>query len=139
FDTQLYTLQSHQVTPNPSKNMAGAESSPLTTYVVNTSDGVPGAKIALSLHRLDTNLMIWTMIGVGTTNEDGCCPGLISQEAFIPGMYKLRFETGLYWERLGKTSFYPYVETVFTIQNPAQKFNLPLLMSPFSYSTHRGN
>ncbi|XP_032406566.1 5-hydroxyisourate hydrolase-like [Xiphophorus hellerii] len=119
--------------------MAGAQSSPLTTCVVNTSDGVPGAKIALSLHRLDTNLMIWTMIGVGTTNEDGCCPGLISQEAFVPGMYKLRFETGLYWERLGKTSFYPYVETVFTIQNPAQKFNLPLLMSPFSYSTHRGN
>ncbi|XP_021172756.2 5-hydroxyisourate hydrolase b [Fundulus heteroclitus] len=119
--------------------MAAAESSPLTTHVLNTSDGVPGAKMALSLHRLDTKLMIWTMITVGTTNEDGRCPGLINQETFIPGMYKLRFETGLYWEGLGKTSFYPYVEIVFTIHNPTQKFHLPLLISPFSYSTYRGN
>ena len=45
-----------------------------------------------------------------TTNEDGRCSGLISREAFSPGMYKLRFETGSYWEGLGQTSFYPYVE-----------------------------
>ncbi|KAM4573400.1 5-hydroxyisourate hydrolase-like [Odontesthes bonariensis] len=118
--------------------MATAESSPLTTHVLNTSDGVPGAKLALSLHRLDSKLMIWNMLSVGTTNEDGRCPGLIGQEAFIPGMYKLRFETGSYWESLGQTSFYPYVEVVFTISDPAQKFHLPLLMSRFSYSTYRG-
>ncbi|MEQ2300135.1 hypothetical protein AMECASPLE_022247 [Ameca splendens] len=121
------------------QKMAVADSSPLTTHVLNTSDGVPGAKMALSLHRLDTRLMIWSMISVGTTNEDGYCPGLISREAFIPGMYKLRFETGSYWEGLGKTSFYPYVEIVFTIHNPAERFHLPLLMSSFSYSTCRGN
>lgn len=45
-----------------------------------------------------------------TTDEDGRCPGLISREAFTPGMYKLRFETGSYWESLGQTSFFPYVE-----------------------------
>lgn len=44
------------------------------------------------------------------TNDDGRCPGLITREAFGPGTYKIRFETGQYWEGLGETCFYPYVE-----------------------------
>ncbi|KAJ4935750.1 hypothetical protein JOQ06_017278 [Pogonophryne albipinna] len=87
-----------------------SESSPLTSHVLNTADGVPAARLPLSLHRLDPRNMIWTLLSVGTTNEDGRCAGLISREAFVPGMYKLRFETGTYWESLGQSSFYPYVE-----------------------------
>ncbi|XP_049429126.1 5-hydroxyisourate hydrolase-like [Epinephelus fuscoguttatus] len=119
--------------------MTAAEPSPLTTHVLNTGDGVPAARMALSLHQLDSKLMIWNMLSVGTTNEDGRCSGLISREAFSPGMYKLRFETGSYWDNLGQTSFYPYVEVVFTITDPEQRFHLPLLMSRFSYSTYRGS
>ncbi|KAG7234910.1 hypothetical protein INR49_003620 [Caranx melampygus] len=119
--------------------MAAAPSSPLTTHVLNTEDGVPAAKMAISLHQLDSKLIIWNMLSVGTTNKDGRCPGLISQEAFTPGMYKLRFETGSYWQDRGQTSFYPYVEIVFTISDPEQKFHIPLLMSRFSYSTYRGS
>lgn len=48
-----------------------------------------------------------------TTNADGRCPGLISRQAFVPGMYKLRFETGSYWEELGHSCFHPYVEVSF--------------------------
>lgn len=44
------------------------------------------------------------------TNDDGRCPGLITREAFIPGVYKMRFETGQYWNGLGEACFYPYVE-----------------------------
>ncbi|XP_075946149.1 5-hydroxyisourate hydrolase b [Anarhichas minor] len=119
--------------------MAAAESSPLTTHVLNTGDGVPAARMALSLHRLDAKLMIWSMLSVGTTDEDGRCSGLIAREAFGPGMYKLRFETGSYWDSLGQNSFYPYVEVVFSITEPEQRFHLPLLMSRFSYSTYRGS
>ncbi|RVE71486.1 hypothetical protein OJAV_G00052220 [Oryzias javanicus] len=90
--------------------MSASEASPLTIQVLNSSDGVPGARMALSLHRLDSKLVIWTMLSVGTTDEDGCCPGLIRREAFTPGMYKLRFETSSYWEGRSQTSFYPYVE-----------------------------
>ncbi|XP_029009960.1 5-hydroxyisourate hydrolase b isoform X2 [Betta splendens] len=116
-----------------------ADSSPLTTHVLNTGDGVPAARMALSLHRLDSNLMIWSLLTVGTTNEDGRCPKIIERKDFIPGMYKLRFETGSYWESLGQTCFYPYVEVVFSIHDLEQKFHLPLLMSRFSYSTYRGS
>uniref|UniRef100_A0A3P9K4B6 Transthyretin n=1 Tax=Oryzias latipes TaxID=8090 RepID=A0A3P9K4B6_ORYLA len=90
--------------------MSTAEVSPLTTQVLNSSDGVPGARMALSLHRLDSELVIWTMLSVGTTDEAGRCPGLIRREAFTPGMYKLRFETASYWESRSQASFYPYVE-----------------------------
>ncbi|KAK2842815.1 hypothetical protein Q5P01_013015 [Channa striata] len=119
--------------------MAAAESSPLSTHVLNTGDGVPAARMALSLHRLDSSLMIWNLLSVGTTDEDGRCPGLISRDSFSPGMYKLRFETSSYWESLGQSCFYPYVEVVFSISEPEQKFHLPLLMSRFSYSTYRGS
>uniref|UniRef100_A0A8C6WH72 5-hydroxyisourate hydrolase n=1 Tax=Neogobius melanostomus TaxID=47308 RepID=A0A8C6WH72_9GOBI len=119
--------------------MSGAESSPLTTHVLNTADGAPAARLPLSLHRLDTCTKIWNMITVGTTNTDGRCPGLITREGFTAGTYKLRFETAQFWDTLGQTSFYPYVEVVFTIKEPDQRFHIPLLMSRFSYSTYRGS
>ncbi|KAL6474401.1 hypothetical protein MHYP_G00179620 [Metynnis hypsauchen] len=74
-----------------------------------------------------------------TTDKDGRCSDLITREAFPAGMYKIRFETGQYWETLGQTCFYPYVEIVFTITDQDQTFHLPLLLSRFSYSTYRGS
>ncbi|XP_034391472.1 5-hydroxyisourate hydrolase b [Cyclopterus lumpus] len=119
--------------------MAAADSGPLTTHVLNTGDGVPAAQMSVSLHRLDSEMMIWSLLSVGTTNKDGRCSGLIGREAFGPGMYKLRFETGSYWEALGQTCFYPYVEVVFSIMDQDQRLHLPLLMSQFSFSTYRGS
>ncbi|XP_036432117.1 5-hydroxyisourate hydrolase b [Colossoma macropomum] len=113
--------------------------SPLTTHVLNTADGVPGARMALSLHRLDPHMALWNLLTIGTTDKDGRCLDLITREAFTAGMYKIRFETGQYWENLGQTCFYPYVEIVFTITDQDQMFHLPLLLSRFSYSTYRGS
>ncbi|XP_028814783.1 5-hydroxyisourate hydrolase b [Denticeps clupeoides] len=110
--------------------------SPLTTHVLNTGDGVPAARMAVSLHRLDPQMILWSLVSVGTTDVDGRCPGLVTKEAFTPGMYKIRFETGQYWESLGQCCLHPYVEVVFTVVNPDQKLHLPLLFSRFSYSTH---
>lgn len=45
-----------------------------------------------------------------TTNDDGRCPGLITKQMFIPGVYKMHFDTAQYWQSMGETSFYPYVE-----------------------------
>ncbi|XP_041755548.1 5-hydroxyisourate hydrolase-like [Coregonus clupeaformis] len=113
--------------------------SPLTTHALNTGIGVPGAHMALSLHRLDPSTSLWNLLTTGTTNDDGRCPGLITREAFTPAVYKMRFETGRCRESLGETSFYPYVEIGFTITDHSQKFHVPLLCSRFSYSTYRGS
>ncbi|XP_036440779.1 5-hydroxyisourate hydrolase isoform X2 [Colossoma macropomum] len=113
--------------------------SPLTTHVLNTGRGIPAANMNLSLYLLDATSSSWNLLRTGATNDDGRSPGLISKEAFIPGVYKMRFETGQYWEALGETCFYPYVEIVFTITDASQKFHVPLLLSRFSYSTYRGS
>uniref|UniRef100_A0A673ANY6 5-hydroxyisourate hydrolase n=1 Tax=Sphaeramia orbicularis TaxID=375764 RepID=A0A673ANY6_9TELE len=119
-------------------SMAGPVS-PLSTHVLNTAMGVPGSNMSLSLHRQDPSTEAWSLITTGTTNEDGRCPGLISKQMFVPGVYKMRFETGQYWETIGESSFYPYVEIVFIIKDPGQRYHVPLLLSRFSYSTYRGS
>lgn len=55
------------------------------------------------------------------------------------GTYKLSFDTEGYWKTRGQESFYPYVEVVFTITNETHKFHVPLLLSPWSYTTYRGS
>ncbi|XP_061077106.1 5-hydroxyisourate hydrolase isoform X2 [Conger conger] len=137
--TRLHRIKDHLLAENQCSAMATTPGSPLTTHVLNTGDGVPGARMALSLHRLDSRMAIWNLLTTGTTNDDGRCPDLITREAFTPGMYKMRFETGEYFQGLGQSCFYPYVEIVFTITDPTQKFHLPLLLSRFSYSTYRGS
>ncbi|XP_047219322.1 5-hydroxyisourate hydrolase-like isoform X2 [Girardinichthys multiradiatus] len=118
--------------------MSGSPS-PLTTHVLNTALGVPGTNVTLRLYQQNTSTDVWQLITIGTTNDDGRCPGLITQEQFKAGVYKLHFETGQYWASMGQTSFYPYVEIVFTITDPGQKYHVPLLVSRFSYSTYRGS
>ncbi|XP_077373987.1 5-hydroxyisourate hydrolase b [Festucalex cinctus] len=110
--------------------------SPLSTRVLNTSDGVPATRVALSLHRMDSRLKLWKMLNVGTTDEDGRCADLISRDAFVPGTYKLRFETGSYWSQLRRDSFYPYAEVVFTVADSMRNVHLPLLIGRFSYSAY---
>ncbi|KAM3624702.1 uncharacterized protein V6R79_000436 [Siganus canaliculatus] len=133
---RLQQLKGH-ILPGKVAAMAGSPS-PLTTHVLNTAMGIPGSNMSLSLHRLDTT-NTWILITNGATNDDGRCPGLLTKEMFTPGVYKMRFETGQYWESMGESCFYPYVEIVFTINDPGQKYHIPLLLSRFSYSTYRGS
>ncbi|KAM6981422.1 5-hydroxyisourate hydrolase [Aplochiton taeniatus] len=135
---RLQHIRDHILAANKCAEMAASES-PLTTHVLNIGMGIPGSQLGISLHFLNPSAATWNLITTGTTNDDGRCPGLISRETFKSGTYKLRFETGQYWEKMGQTSFYPYVEIVFTITEPSQKFHVPLLLSRFSYSTYRGS
>ncbi|XP_021441995.2 5-hydroxyisourate hydrolase isoform X1 [Oncorhynchus mykiss] len=136
--SRLQHIKDHLLDEYTCAEMA-APYSPLTTHVLNTGMGVPGAHMALSLHRMDPSTSLWNLLTTGTTNDDGRCPGLITRETFTPAVYKMRFETGQYWGSLGETSFYPYVEIVFTITDHSQKFHVPLLCSRFSYTTYRGS
>ncbi|XP_066570235.1 5-hydroxyisourate hydrolase isoform X2 [Amia ocellicauda] len=136
---RLRHIKGHLQRQAESQKMAHSQGSPLTTHVLNTAQGVPGAQLPLSLHRLEPGTASWTLLASGITNGDGRCPGLLTWDEFLPGMYKMRFETGQYWQVLGESSFYPYVEIVFNITDPSQKYHVPLLLSRFSYSTYRGS
>ncbi|XP_043937681.1 5-hydroxyisourate hydrolase-like isoform X2 [Protopterus annectens] len=124
-----------------SQRMADGTSSRLTTHVLNTALGIPASNLALTVSRLEVvgNKEHWEQLTGRCTNSDGRCPGLLTNDHFIDATYKVRFETGDYWKEQGITSFYPYVEVVFTIKDPSQKYHIPLLLSPFSYTTYRGS
>ncbi|XP_016318291.1 5-hydroxyisourate hydrolase [Sinocyclocheilus anshuiensis] len=135
---RLQHIRGHMLA-DKNMNIATTLPSPLTTHVLNAAQGVPGANMTISLHRLNPISSEWYLLTTGITDDDGRCPGLITKESFIAGVYKMHFETGKYWDALGETCFYPYVEVIFTISDPSQKYHVPLLLSRFSYSTYRGS
>ncbi|KAM6058164.1 uncharacterized protein VSU04_010133 [Chlamydotis macqueenii] len=121
------------------EGMSETASGSLTTHVLNTATGLPAARLAVRLARLQEREPQWMELGQRWTDKDGRCPPFLAPGEAKAGTYKLRFETAAYWESLGHTSFYPFVEVVFTIADPAQKLHVPLLISPYSYTTYRGS
>ena len=81
----------------------------------------------------------WKEIGLGTTNNDGRVMDLLKKDALLSlGIYKMRFETGEYFDKQGIQSFYPFVEIIFNI-TAQEHYHIPLLISPHGYSTYRGS
>ncbi|NWU91279.1 HIUH hydrolase, partial [Upupa epops] len=111
----------------------------LTTHVLNTATGLPATGLAISLAQLQEPGTGWTELAQRWTDKDGRCLPLLLPGQAKAGTYKLRFETAVYWQGLGQASFYPFVEVVFTIEDPSQKLHIPLLISPYSYTTYRGS
>ena len=105
--------------------------SPITTHVLNTALGRPAAGVAVTLRRGDL------VIGQGSTDGDGRLRDLVT--SIEPGDYELEFDTGAYFSGLGLESFYPAVRIAFSIKDAAQHYHVPLLLSPFGYSTYRGS
>jgi 5-hydroxyisourate hydrolase len=111
--------------------------SQLTTHILDTTLGRPAAGVAIALHEpAGTG---WRELARGTTNADGRLADLLPLgQRLTPGVYKLRFDTGAYFERLGTPHFYPVVEICFTVAGDAH-YHVPLLLNPFGYSTYRGS
>ncbi|XP_064579062.1 cadherin-1-like isoform X2 [Zonotrichia leucophrys gambelii] len=111
----------------------------LTTHVLNTATGLPAAGLGVRLAQLQEPGLQWMELAHRHTDADGRCQPFLAQGQAKAGTYKLHFETAEYWQGLGHTSFYPFVEVVFIITDPAQKLHVPLLISPYSYTTYRGS
>ena len=112
--------------------------SPITTHVLDTSSGTPagGLAVGLSFREKDG----WHELGRGRTNKDGRVADLLADgTALRVGTYRLRFETGAYFRGRSKPCFYPEVSIIFEIQAANEHYHVPLLLSPFGYSTYRGS
>lgn len=129
-----------------------ASKSPITCHVLDSSIGKPaqGVKVQLLAPSVQDAVTVapssshggsaWVGIGTSVTNADGRCLDLLSPDlALQPGIYQIVFETKEYFERTGRKSFYPFVQITFSIENPAEHYHVPLLISPFSYTTYRGS
>ncbi len=111
----------------------------ITTHVLDTSRGRPAAGVRVVLARQIEN-DAWQELGQGSTNDDGRVSDLLPADSSLAaGVYRLTFETGAYFRALGLRSFYPYVSVVFEIADSSQHYHVPLLLSPFGYSTYRGS
>jgi len=112
--------------------------SPITSHVLDTALGTPASGLGLRLE-VQRPGGGWTPLAQGTTNADGRAPDLMKPGSLELGTYRLTFETGAYHAARGQTCFYPRVEVIFTIEDPAAHYHVPLLLSPFGYSTYRGS
>jgi 5-hydroxyisourate hydrolase len=113
--------------------------SPITTHVLDTAQGCPAKNIHAVLEVL-SKTETWDTVGEGTTDADGRINGLLPADAPLsPGTYCLTFDVTPYFQSQDVDSFYSSIPIVFTINNPDQHYHIPLLLSPFGYSTYRGS
>ncbi|ABM16048.1 MULTISPECIES: hydroxyisourate hydrolase [Mycolicibacterium] len=103
----------------------------LSTHVLDATTGRPAANVAVTLTAADTP------VADGLTDADGRITGLGGELA--SGIYRLHFDTGAYFAARHVASFYPEVVIAFEITDPSGHYHVPLLLSPYSYSTYRGS
>jgi 5-hydroxyisourate hydrolase len=111
--------------------------SEITTHVLDTSLGRPAAGVPVMLEARE-GAAVWKQLGRGATDADGRLRNL-TPEPLPAGTYRLTFDTRAYFESRRAASFYPEVAIVFEIQDAAAKYHVPLLISPYGYSTYRGS
>jgi 5-hydroxyisourate hydrolase len=113
--------------------------SPITTHVLDTSRGRTAAGVAVMLELRDSSGQ-WRELGRGATDADGRCRTLLTDSpALAAGVYRLTFETGAYFAASKVEGFYPSVPVVFEVRDVTQHYHVPLLISPFGFSTYRGS
>jgi 5-hydroxyisourate hydrolase len=107
--------------------------SAITTHVLDTARGRPAAGVAVALERGGT------VLARGVTDADGRLRDLLPDGPLEPGRYRLVFDTEGYFAAEGTEAFYPEVAVVFRVREGGEHFHVPLLLSPFGYSTYRGS
>lgn len=116
----------------------------LTTHVLDTANGCPAAGMRLTFYAIGLDTPTKTLLKEVFTNADGRTDGpLLSEDAFIVGRYELVFAVGDYFRRRGTTlpqpAFLEQVPLQFGIADAETHYHVPLLTSPWSYSTYRGS
>ncbi|RPD65139.1 transthyretin [Lentinus tigrinus ALCF2SS1-7] len=127
--------------------------SPVTCHVLDSSIGKPAAGVPVQLQELNSTedpTAGFNVLADGVTDYDGRCMQLYPEAG--PGqkredliklqagkLYKVVFKTKDYFESVGRKCFYPWVEITFEVQSPTEHHHIPLLISPYSYTTYRGS
>ena len=108
--------------------------SPITTHVLDTAAGRPAAGVSAVLDMLGPDGLTWNLLGHGVTDADGRIRSLLADGHVLnPGLYRIRFDTS------ERSRFFPEVVIEFRVDDPSQHYHVPLLLSPYGYSTYRGS
>jgi 5-hydroxyisourate hydrolase len=106
----------------------------VSTHVLDSVTGLPAVGVAVLLERrVDDE---WQQVSTDATNADGRIGSLGEVSA---GTHRISFDTGGYFGARDVETFYPQVTVVFEVTDPERHHHVPLLLSPFAYSTYRGS
>jgi 5-hydroxyisourate hydrolase len=119
---------------------AGITTGQLTTHVLDTTNGCPAGAMRIDLFHVGQNAPITSI----TTNSQGRCESpLLDGDSFVAGEYELVFHAGEYFNskghKDGEIRFLDQIVIRFGINDREQHYHVPLLLSPFGYSTYRGS
>lgn len=110
----------------------------ISTHVLDLTLGRPAAGVMVRLERESGG--VWQRLSQQQTDGDGRIANALPQDTTLEvGRYRLGFETGAYFLGQGSSCLHPYIEIAFEVADTAQKYHVPLLVTPHSYSTYRGS
>uniref|UniRef100_A0A8C6Y190 Transthyretin n=1 Tax=Naja naja TaxID=35670 RepID=A0A8C6Y190_NAJNA len=108
---------------------------PLMVKVLDAVRGTPATNLPVKVFKKGED-GTWKEFSSGKTNEFGEIHELTTDELFIEGLYKVEFDTSVYWKALGISPFHEYADVVFTANDSGHRhYTIAALLSPFSYST----
>jgi len=110
----------------------------ISTHILDTALGRPAAAVPITLAFMTNG--VWSPLNEAVTDADGRCKHLLPvTHALQPGMYRVHFQTAVYYKRNHLEGLYPYVEIVFTVSEGQQHYHIPLLLTANGYTTYRGS
>ena len=119
-------------------SMAYSANNPLSVHVLNTQDGLPSPDIQVTLEQMKDGG--WIKLNSALTNKQGRVTALYPEgKKLDPGTYRVTFETGQWFKKRKIETFFPEIPIIFSIDGTLDHYHIPLLLSPYGYSTYRGN
>ena len=111
----------------------------VSTHVLDTAQGKPAKGVAVRLERRES-AGNWVVLGSARTDGDGRCDQLLpDNDTLRAGLYRLSFDAASYHAAQNVEGLYPLVEITFQVREGESKFHIPLLLSPYGYSTYKGS
>ena len=111
---------------------------PISVHVLNLQSGLPSANVKVTLEEQKNGK--WMPLSEGVTNDQGRITGLFPEnKPFDHAIYKVTFKTGDWFKKNQQATFFPEVPVIFEADGSVPHYHIPLLVSPYGYSTYRGN
>lgn len=116
---------------------AQGESYQLSSHILDINTGYPAANVKISLYKQNSD-GDWAFVEEKETDQNGRIKDFLPYTQDNRGIYKLTYHVGSYFESQRQNSFYPFIDVVFQITDE-NHYHVPITLSPFGYSTYRGN
>lgn len=117
---------------------AQAKDFQLSSHILDIGLGQPAPGVSVKLEKMQQDTKMWSYVAEKITDKSGRIPDFLPSKQDNKGVYRLTFMVADYFAAKKTESFYPFIEVVFQIQD-ANHYHVPITLSPFGYSTYRGN